>query len=154
ARARFVYRKTSTYGAIQDRLHQPDLLRDGADRSIEIEQLAVAALAGEAADGRAGWRNIWNAGQNSIEAGDIPYFSVIDNENHLLLDCGDRVAGWFAQSGYAASLALLQNLNEDDLALQTDFIRSSLQSRRCESPVAGTPVARSLEKSAEPFVDE
>jgi type 2 lantibiotic biosynthesis protein LanM len=155
ARARFVYRKTSTYGAIQDRLGQPDLLRDGADRSIEIEQLAIAALAGEAMDGREGWRNIWNAERHSIEAGDIPYFSVIANENHLLLDRDDHVADWFPQSGYAASLELLQSLNEDDLALQTDLIRSSLQSRRFESgPAAGTPVPRAMERSSEPFVDE
>ena len=154
-RARFVYRKTSTYGAIQDRLNQPDLLRDGADRSIEIEQLAVAALVGEAADGRAGWRDIWRAERNSIEGGDIPYFSVIANENQLLLDRDEQVFDWFPQSGYAASLVLLQSLNEDDLAFQTDLIRSSLQSRRLDSEtVVRTPVPRSLGKSSDPFVDE
>ena len=52
-------------------------------------------------------------------------------------------------------MAVLHSLNEDDLAFQTDLIRSSLQSRRFDSEsVARTPVPRPLEKSSEPFVEE
>src|SRR5439155_25255611 len=54
ADVRFIYRSTSLYAVVLDRLRNADLLRDGADRSIEIEQLAVAALSGAKDDNRTG----------------------------------------------------------------------------------------------------
>src|SRR5262249_10262663 len=58
AKVRFVHRHTTVYSALLDRLRQPDFLRDGLDRSLEIERLAFAAFNENACDGRSGWVDI------------------------------------------------------------------------------------------------
>src|SRR5207247_5736796 len=117
------YRRTSVYGVLLDSLKKPEFLRDGADRSIEIEKLAVAALVGVNMDGRSGWVDIWNAERNAIELGDIPYFTALAGTDNLSLGPDQNVPGWFALSGHADAVDRLCLADESDLAFQVDLIR-------------------------------
>ena len=139
AQVRFVYRNTELYSAILDRLNEPDLLRDGADRSLEIEQLAVVALIGEKFDGRSGWVDIWNAEREAIERGDVPHFSALASGDSLSVAPNVIIPGWFTQPSHAAVVERLGLLDESDLAFQIDLIRSALRSR---APMHATGSAR------------
>jgi type 2 lantibiotic biosynthesis protein LanM len=134
AEVRFVHRSTSLYALVLERLRDPQLLRDGSVWSIEIEQLAVSALRAATADGRTGWIAIWNAERAAIERGDVPYFSVPAGGVDLALAPGDLVPGWFERSGYEVAIERLERLDDDDLALQIDLIRSALRSRSAKRP--------------------
>jgi type 2 lantibiotic biosynthesis protein LanM len=148
ARVRFVIRNTGVYAAMLERLRQPELLRDGADRSLAIEALARSGVINETADGRGGWRLIWEAESEAIERGDVPHFSAMAGGRGLWVDREVEVADWFEQSGHDASLDRLRGLNESDLRFQIDLIRSSVRSRdsvsstQPKSPVSGPPPSR------------
>jgi type 2 lantibiotic biosynthesis protein LanM len=138
AQVRFVYRNTELYSTILDRLNEPDLLRDGAERSLEIEQLAVAALIGEKFDGRSGWVKIWNAEREAIECGDVPHFTALASGDSLSVASNVTIPGWFTQPSHTAVVERLDLLDEADLAFQVDLIRSALRSR---SPIHATASA-------------
>ena len=152
ARVRFVIRNTGVYAAMLERLRQPELLRDGADRSLAIEALARSAVINETADGRGGWRLIWKAEREGIERGDVPHFSATADGRGLWVDREMEVADWFEQSGHDASSDRLRGLNESDLRFQIDVIRSTLRSRdlakgtQPKSPVSGPPPSRTGEE--------
>src|SRR5262249_50197569 len=126
---RFIYRNTTLYLAVLDSLNRPGLLRDGADRSIEIEHLAVAALSTAKFDDRDGWVEIWRAEREAIDRGDVPYFSVLAGKESLPVALNLTISGWFARSGHAAAVERLTRLDESDRAFQLDLARSSLRSR-------------------------
>jgi type 2 lantibiotic biosynthesis protein LanM len=123
---RFVQRNTSSYDSIVDELRSPDLLREGIERSLHLEQLAVAALAGQGNDGRDEWIAIWRAERDAMEQGDVPHFSAPASSLDLGTIPGRCIKTWFTMSGHAVAVQRLQSLDQEDLAFQVDVIRTSL----------------------------
>jgi lantibiotic modifying enzyme len=125
---RFADRHTAQYSDVVNTLRHPDLCRDGADRSLQIERLALARLDKNDLDK-------WIAERESIECGEIPQFTSV----------GD----------HARVVERLKRFDEDDLTRQIDLIRSSLRSRTgrhrpavqggSDDPIA---IARRLERAA------
>ncbi len=138
---RFVYRHTTVYVTLLELLRDPRCLRDGVERGLQIEQLAQAAVLGQRSDGRLGWAEIWASEREAIERGDVPYFSAVAGGDALFAPTARVIPGWFDPSAHAAVLERLRSLDELDLALQTDFIRSSLRSRAPAAQAEPTPVA-------------
>lgn len=126
---RYVHRNTTLYSHVLRALQNPRFCRDGAERSLQIEQLALLSLQSAAHDGRPGWTDIWNAERECMERGDVPQFSVLAGGDALALSPGAILPGWFQQSGHARAVERLERFDEDDLAFQVDVIRSSLRSR-------------------------
>jgi lantibiotic modifying enzyme len=71
----FMLRPAQVYGSLHDRLSHPRFMRDGADRSIEIDRLA--ALAATAAADH--WWPLVRAEHAALERGDVPRFRVWTN---------------------------------------------------------------------------
>ncbi len=133
---RFVYRNTAIYAAILDRLTRPEFLRDGAERSVEIEELALAALTAQRVDGRSGWADIWRSERDAVERGDVPHFTGAPGA--LALCSGSKVVvpDWFPECSHDLAIQRLQSLNDVDLRFQVDVIRSTIRSR-VKYPEAG-----------------
>jgi type 2 lantibiotic biosynthesis protein LanM len=129
AEVRYVHRHTSLYSYVLRALQQPRFCRDGAERSMQIEQLALLSLRNAAHDGRAGWREIWNAERACMERGDVPQFSVMAGGDTLILSAERNLPGWFEQPGHDRAVQRLQGFGDAHLSLQVDLIRSSLRSR-------------------------
>jgi type 2 lantibiotic biosynthesis protein LanM len=146
AEVRFVHRNTSLYSYVLRALQQPRFCRDGAERSMQTEQLALLSLTHAARDGRAGWAEIWHAERECMELGDVPQFSVLAGGNTVMLSPERSIAGWFEQSGHDRALERLAGFGEVDLSFQIDVIRSSLRSRAVPSassaPRASVPLER------------
>lgn len=148
ASVRFVYRNTAIYAAILDRLTRPEFLRDGAERSIEIEELAYAALSGERFDGRSGWAGIWRSERDAVERGDVPHFTSTPGAMTLWSNSIVVAAAWFPECSHDLTIERLRSLNDADLEFQVDIIRSAVRSR--EAGCRGTlPVAKALSPGPE-----
>jgi type 2 lantibiotic biosynthesis protein LanM len=150
AEVRFVHRNTSLYSHVLRLLQQPRFCRDGAERSIQIEQLALLSLRNAALDGRPGWADVWNAERECMARGDVPQFSVhTAGETVVLHPSGcfaasskeRTIPAWFPDSGHSRAVERLARFGEDDMSLQVDFIRSSLRSRApaCGGEAAALP---------------
>lgn len=68
-------RPAQAYGSLQDRLAHPRFMRDGIERSIEIDRLAAPLLAPEA---EAWWPSL-RAEHAALERGDVPRFRAWTN---------------------------------------------------------------------------
>jgi type 2 lantibiotic biosynthesis protein LanM len=141
ATVRFVYRNTAIYAAVLDRLTTPRYFRDGAERSIEIEELAYGALAAERCDGRPGWAEIWRSEREAVERGDVPHFTA--TPGGLSLNSGSRevVPSWFPERSHDLALDRLDSLSDVDLGLQVDLIRSAIRSRSASSEARSSAIS-------------
>ena len=108
---RFSDRHTAQYSAVLQALRHPDRCRDGVERSLHIEQLALARLTSFAIEERTECLQLWNAERECVERGDVPQFKVS------------------AGSGHDRAIDRLSRLGDTDLAFQVDLIRSSLRAR-------------------------
>src|SRR5206468_453973 len=83
---RFILRATRTYAQLARRLLRPEFLRDGADRSIEMDRLARAfALHYAGAQDPPPWE-VYHAERAALERQDIPFFSYFSAAEELLAD--------------------------------------------------------------------
>lgn len=127
---RYVFRATEQYGQILRRSLAPESLRNGCDRSIELDHLS-RGLAAEPRRTRL-WALV-PAERVALEELDIPRFDVRADET-TLRHGGQAVApGLFRTSGYRKVVERLESLSEGDLALQTRIVEMSLHAWRARS---------------------
>lgn len=124
---RCVLRATHAYAQMLRRLRHPEFLCDGADRSIELNQLARAFVTTDP-QYLPPWQ-IYHAEVEALERLDIPYFSFRSDSESLLAD--DRVVAqhFFVKSGQAYLESRVRDLNEEDLATQINWIHATLHAR-------------------------
>ncbi|MEQ9481960.1 type 2 lanthipeptide synthetase LanM family protein [Coleofasciculus sp. F4-SAH-05] len=120
-RVRCLFRSTQVYASVLQKSLHPQYLRDGVDRSIELEVLCRAFLG---TDLKHPWWRILKAELQVLEQLDIPYFAA-DSDSDTLPVVKSEVQ-CFAQPSYTQMIANIQRLNQDDLAEQVAIIRSSL----------------------------
>jgi type 2 lantibiotic biosynthesis protein LanM len=127
---RFVFRATRTYSALLRKLLAPRYLRDGADRSIQLEILVRAVLDFDnpASDNTMPprWWPIYAAEREALEQEDIPFFTASTRSDSLSLAPGWEIAHCFEQPSFDRVVARLQALSEEDLRSQITFIEGSL----------------------------
>jgi type 2 lantibiotic biosynthesis protein LanM len=124
---RYVARPTQIYGHLLMRLRHPELLRDGADRAIELEALARALLKSEQSPAR-GWP-IFEAERRAIAREDVPFFTASHTDGALRADGEVLIEDFFGTSALAAARQRLARMTPDDLDLHTAHIRAAFDAR-------------------------
>ncbi len=123
---RFIFRPTKTYGALFMKTLRPEYMRDGADRSIELESLAADLLRGGS---KPSFWPILDTEIRDLENLDIPYFSVLPESRSLKVSAGRTIDDWFEESGLERVTARIGDLDERDMKRQIDVIRLSFHTR-------------------------
>ena len=121
-RIRFIFRHTSLYASLLERLLHPNYLRDGVARSVQIDVLVRPLLSLDTPP--ALWP-IVAAERTTLEQLDVPYFSTAADETTLTLPTGVVIRDCFEHSPFEEATKRLETLTEADLATQVDLIRAS-----------------------------
>ncbi|MDZ8105940.1 MAG: type 2 lanthipeptide synthetase LanM family protein [Nostoc sp. DedQUE12a] len=124
-KVRLVLRNTQLYASIlQNSLH-PRYLRDGADRSIELDILALGFVSSK--DKHPSWAMLTPEKQ-ALEQLDIPYISAYSDSNAIVINSNTTIEKFVDSSSYDDVIARLQQLDDVDLAQQISIIQSSFYS--------------------------
>jgi type 2 lantibiotic biosynthesis protein LanM len=140
---RFIFRGTRVYSALEQKLLAPKYLRDGVDRSLQLERLARVLLepdnppSGQAKPPT--WWHLYAAEREALEQADIPYFTAATWNDSLSLAPGQEVTHCFEGPSFQHVLTRLNALCEEDLDLQVSFIEGALCAHIAH---AGRPEAR------------
>lgn len=121
-RARFILRNTSLYGQLLERCLHPRFLRDGRDRSVELDVLARALLSLESPPPV--WALIAEE-RASLEQMDIPFFEACADSDALPLADGTCLPGCFDRAALDEAHARLAALSPGDLAFQLRTLRGA-----------------------------
>lgn len=116
---RHVFRHTKYYAVLQEKALNPDYMRNGIDRSIELEALAYNLL--DHGSHSQSYR-ILEAECRSLENMDYPLFMLKTNTPDLTCP---PVSDFFLRSGYDQVRARIDSLDEQDLQRQITIIRST-----------------------------
>ncbi len=122
---RCVFRPTQVYASVLQKSLHPRYLRDGVDRSIELDVFSRAFLW---TDSKHPLWEILKAELKALEQSDIPYFAADSNSDALPVTKSETIEQCFTQPSYNRMIANFQRLNDDDLVQQVAIIRSSLYS--------------------------
>ena len=123
---RFVFRATQVYGLLQKQVRQPRYLRDGADWSIPLEMLARVYLLAD--EKPASWP-ILRSERRSMQQLDVPFFTARVDSDALVLGPEEELEAYFTGPSFDLVVERLKSLDEADLNLQAQLIRSSLHAR-------------------------
>ncbi|WDD92622.1 type 2 lantipeptide synthetase LanM family protein [Burkholderia sp. FERM BP-3421] len=119
---RFLLRPTEVYGAALEQAGLPQHLRDGVERSIELDRLSAPLVA--AAEPGPLWPAL-DAETRALERLDIPYFGTTGGSQALEAGVDAPLPDAFDGTGVARVIERLRGLDETDLALQLALIRGS-----------------------------
>ncbi len=123
---RFIFRSTRIYGFIMKKVLDPRFMRDGVDRSIQLEPVSRAFLHATPPDPY--WA-ICQSERRQMEETDYPIFWA-DGDNVDLKDStGTIMKGFMRCPIYDQVVSRLSELDAKDLARQVKFIRASLYFR-------------------------
>jgi lantibiotic modifying enzyme len=124
---RFLFRNTRVYGVLLKKLYEPQFLRNGLDRSLELEALARAFVLEESCPP---FWSILKAEQEAMEKLDVPFFYTGSSETGLNLPGGEKIKGWFEKSGYQVMRSNLEKLEMQDMERQLLTIREETEAYR------------------------
>lgn len=141
---RVILRPTKLYETLLYKTLKPTFLRDGVDRSIALDMLSRSLLR---ADTRPALWPIVEYERQALEQLDIPLFSVPADSDALPLGSGHMLERCFIEPGYERVTTLISTLSEEDLALQTDVIRSALYAHIARAPGASADSAGMVEQT-------
>jgi type 2 lantibiotic biosynthesis protein LanM len=142
---RFIFRATALYSRILSRSLSPIYLRNGCDRSIELDYLSRSFLT--AIDKPKAW-SILRAEIQMLEALDIPHFEVNANDTTLRVKEKPIIENFFTKSSYHQVIDQLNQLSHENLSLQLRIIRTSFQARAAR---AITPLNNSKQTIHQPI---
>jgi type 2 lantibiotic biosynthesis protein LanM len=157
---RFVFRATRVYGLILRKLHHRRYLRDGVDRSIQLEQLGRAQVPPrdvvDEPDEKPLFWPVFEAERLAMERGDIPFFTARASSDALILSPGQEIEECMEEPSFDLVLRVLEVLDEADLQQQVAFIEGSLYAHLARESTASPHVVEDVEEGdlAVPPVDE
>lgn len=128
---RFLFRSTQVYFVVLQKTLVPELLRNGVDRSIELDILSRAFLTVKEKP------NTWpilQAELNSIQQLDIPYFGAFSNSDVLTRGLEQPIKNYFKEPSYNKAILRLKQLNKTDLFQQVSLIKGAFCARSAHSP--------------------
>lgn len=123
---RFIFRNTSTYASVLQQSLNPKFLRDGAERSIQLDILSRPMLSSDIPP--LGWP-LLQLEQQALEVMDIPLFTTRTDSDTLTIASNRDIEKYFKESSFELLISRLNKLNDEDLRQQTLLIRGSLYSR-------------------------
>jgi type 2 lantibiotic biosynthesis protein LanM len=130
-RVRFVFRATKVYAVILQSLLDPKYLKNGCDRSIELDILSRAFLTTQ--NKPLAWP-ILSSELQAMEQLDIPYFAAQSGSDTLTTGLEQPLLRCFKEPCYDRVISKLQALEETDLIQQIEIIRGSFYSRVARPP--------------------
>ena len=143
---RFVYRPTRVYGAIFKKLLNPIYLRNGADRSIQLELLGRAVLPLDIPARNTGeksrWWPVFAAERQAVEQMDTPFFTAYASSDMLIVAPGQQIAGCLQEPSADLVAARLKTLSEEELEWQIGFISGSVYTHVARDGVSTGVVSR------------
>jgi type 2 lantibiotic biosynthesis protein LanM len=143
---RFIFRGTRVYRALEQKLLAPKNLRDGVDRSLQLEHLARALLDPDgltlAQAKPPNWWPLYAAEREALEQVDIPYFTAMSWNDSLSLASGQEIADCFQGPSFQHVMTKVDTLCEEDLDLQVSFIEGSLCAHVAHVGYTGPPGAQ------------
>ncbi|NEU76297.1 type 2 lantipeptide synthetase LanM [Hassallia byssoidea VB512170] len=125
-KVRFLFRNTQVYADVLGKALNPKFLQHGVDRSIQLDVLSRAFLAGDRKP------SIWSllaVELQTLEQMDIPYFVADSSSNALCINPDLVVEGYFKEPSCERMISHLKRLSNADLAQQIAIIRGSFYSR-------------------------
>lgn len=122
---RAVLRNTRLYAKLARRMLHADFLRSGADRSIEIEALCTPFLRAEEAGDPGPLWPVFRAERRDIEGFDIPIFSFRADCLEVRDSRSEPLGPLRESAGYAATVARIEAMGDEDLAMQERILRIS-----------------------------
>ncbi len=135
---RLIYRNTHVYGALEYKLRAPRYLRNGVDRSIQLEALVIAVLPTPDIPWqdreRSRWWPVFAEEQREMQQMDIPFFNTSSDSDALLLPSGQRIEGCFQEPSFDRAIARFNELSPQDMQRQVSFIAGSLYSLVARDP--------------------
>lgn len=117
---RFMFRISQVYGKILEHIQHPKWLRNGIDKSIELDHMSRAFLTVN--EKPHNWR-ILSKELQAMEQLDIPYFSAYPGSDELVLAPGESIAEYFQEPSYKTVQTQRENLSETALARQVEMIK-------------------------------
>jgi type 2 lantibiotic biosynthesis protein LanM len=120
---RFVFRATRVYASLLNNTLQPRYLRDGIDRSIQLDALSRALLLSDSASL---FRPLLREELQALEQMDIPYFSACANSDSLSINSTQILNNCFKEPSYSTIISRLHKLSDQDLKQQVAIIKTSL----------------------------
>lgn len=121
-KSRFLFRPTRVYNSILFRILEPQFLKDGLTRSIELELLYRKALKNEKPPL---WWGVIKEEQRALEELNIPYFSTFNDSNAISTEY-NKIASCLDETGFRMAIAQIENIDEYCLDEQIDIIIRSL----------------------------
>ena len=125
-KVRFIFRNSRVYSEILKKALCPEYLRDGADRSIQLDVLARTFIPYST---KPHFFLLFSSELKAVENLDIPIFISCSDNDDLLIPHGQTVKHYFAGASYDSIVSLIKTLNDEDMKKQSAFIRASLSSR-------------------------
>jgi len=136
---RFVPRTTAAYAVLLRTSQHPDLLRNAIDRDQVFDRLWLGTAQ------RTDLARLIPEELKDLRGGDVPVFIARPNSRDLWTSCGERIPEFFEQTAIEGVRQELRQLGEEDLALQTWFIRAAIAS--AEEGVLRSSTPRKLQLS-------
>ena len=124
-KVRFIFRATYVYEALLQKTLAPEFLKNGVDRSIEIDILSRTFLNGE--EKPTAWP-ILSAELAAMEQLDIPYFGSMASSNALTVGVSKPITDYLSSS-YERFIKRLQGMSSKDLKQQVAIVRGSFAAR-------------------------
>ena len=119
---RVILRPTKVYGQLLNEGYHPNMLRNALDRDRFFDRLWIDI------ERQPKLARVFTAERRDLQGGDVPMFTTVPNSTDLLDSTGERIAGFFQQTGMDLVKQRLNELSEEDFARQEWFIRASLTS--------------------------
>lgn len=138
---RFIFRPTNFYHVLLEKTLNPEFLRYGVERSIELDIICQTCLT--SGQKPQAWA-ILRSELQALEQLDIPYFGTSCSSDALTIGLKQPIEKYFKEPSYNHFLRRLQNLNETDLASQIGIIQGSFYARVVQTPGAEVSKPSSL----------
>lgn len=123
-KVRYILRNTKFYTSILQTLLSPEYLRDGTDRSIEIDVVSRMSL--DTGNKAIHWRLV-KFETEALEQMDIPFFTMSTNTTAINLPNGGVVQGFCENTSIDNVINRLNSFNEQDLKTQVRLTESILR---------------------------
>ena len=123
---RFIFRPTIIYRLIWAITLDPKFLRDGAERSIQLDILSREMLLSNT---KPLFWPLLSLEQQALEQMDMPLFTARSDSDAITIASNQTIDFCFTQPSFNLVVSRLNQLNEQDLEQQIGFIQGSIHSR-------------------------
>ena len=141
---RYVFRPTGIYARLLRGLHAADLMRDGADRSIELEKLGRRLVPPrelvERPDERSLLWPVFAAERAAMEVYDVPFFTARASSDALVVAPGHEIEGAFDEPSFDLVVRVVEGLDREDLERQVAYIEGTLYTHLARETAAPRPL--------------